>query len=490
MSAPTLPSITAAAFGTLTARGLVPLTGVTGKFATYSVLNNGSVVASGLTASTYTITSLGDNVQIGPVTVVPYNGQGVAGSAFTVTGGSGSGKIYTWAYISTFTFSGTSTGGTTLVCTGAFSKVYVIYSGGPSTTASGTLITGTDSISQIYSGMIEGTYTFTVYPVNGNGISAFDTGSISITNTVDILPSTVWVSAGSGTNSIAYSTDGYNWTGRGQSVFSTYGKGVAYSKFQNIWVVVGYGTQNVAYSSDGYNWTGKNTPLAVAYGVAYSENAKYWISLGDGSAGLHSIAYSKDGLTWTGRGKTVFATYGFNAVYNENTFFWVGVGQGTDTLAYSKDGLTWTGITGTSIFSTYGYGIAYNNNLWVATGYGNVNTLAYSTNGINWTGRGKVFTTAGSGVVYSTKQSIWVANGAGTNMLAYSKDGYNWTGITGTSTFSNIGRNLSYSAYQDIWTACGDTANMLAYSKNGYNWTGITGTSIFSTTADGIACYK
>ena len=86
-----LPSITAA-FDTLTALGQVSLTGISGNFATYSVLNNGATVATSQTASTYTITGLGNNVQIGPVTVVPYDSQGVAGTAFTVTGGGGQRK--------------------------------------------------------------------------------------------------------------------------------------------------------------------------------------------------------------------------------------------------------------------------------------------------------------------------------------------------------------------------------------------------------------
>jgi len=172
-SARTATSPNTATFGTLSAFGEVPLVGISGQFDTYSVLNNGTTIATGQTATTYTITGLGNNVQVGPVTLVPYDPSGTAGMAFSVKGGSGGGKIYTLAQTNTPTFSATSSSGTTLVCTGAFSKMYVTFSGGSASPASGTLLTSTNSINQAYSGMAEGTaYTFVVYPVNGAGIPA------------------------------------------------------------------------------------------------------------------------------------------------------------------------------------------------------------------------------------------------------------------------------------------------------------------------------
>ena len=227
-SARTVTSPNTATFGALSTLGQVPLVGISGKFATYSVINNGTTIATGQTATTYTITGLGNNVQVGPVTLVPYDPSGTAGMAFSVKGGSGGGKIYTLAQTNTPTFSATSSSGTTLVCTGAFSKMYVTFSGGSASPASGTLITGTNSINQAYSGMAEGTaYTFVVYPVNGDGIPASATGTNSATGSVNTLLLPLWVAAGAITgNTLAYSTDGITWTGRGINIFSGGGYGV------------------------------------------------------------------------------------------------------------------------------------------------------------------------------------------------------------------------------------------------------------------------
>jgi hypothetical protein len=182
---PPIPSIiTAAALDTIAALGEIPLTGIAGTFANYSVFNNGSVVATGQTGSTYTMTGFGNNVQIGPVTLVPYNHNGIPGNTFTVTGGNGYGQLYTWAQSDTPSFSSTIQNSTTLACTGAFSNTIVTFSGGSAVPDTGSQINGTDSISQTYTGMLEGTqYTFYVYPINGDGVNANNPSSQTVTTT-------------------------------------------------------------------------------------------------------------------------------------------------------------------------------------------------------------------------------------------------------------------------------------------------------------------
>ena len=87
----------------------------------------------------------------------------------------------TWGTCTAPTFSGTTTTGTTLACTGIFSGVYITFSGGSATPTSGTSVTGTNSISQTYTGMsITTPYTYICYPVNAIGY----TSSNSVTNTV------------------------------------------------------------------------------------------------------------------------------------------------------------------------------------------------------------------------------------------------------------------------------------------------------------------
>jgi len=68
----------------------------------------------------------------------------------------------------------------------------------------------------------------------------------------------LWVSVGGGTNTLGYSTDGFNWTGLGKTVFAPEGDGVVYNTQQNIWVSGGQSTggNTLAYSANGFNWIG------------------------------------------------------------------------------------------------------------------------------------------------------------------------------------------------------------------------------------------
>lgn len=508
----TVPSrsvaITAGAFGPLAALGQVPLTGIVGTFSKYSVLNNGVLVASNQTASSYTITGLGNNVQIGPVTVVPYNAQGRAGTAFTVTGGSGAGKIYTWAQANTPTFSATTSSGTTLACSGTFSKAYVSFSGGTGSPASGTLINTANSITQVYTGMVGSTlYSFNVYPVNGDGIPASATGTNvttgSITTLIPVLP-TLWVSGGQGGNVLAYSTNGIKWTGLGDYIFILITNDFAYSAKQKCWGGIGYGYGEVGntlgYSSNGITWTGLGASIFPGGGkaITYSSKQDRWIAGGDGYilTTQQFLAYSNNGITWTGLGgASVFGSPVTCIAYSANQDRWVAGAFGTsngNTLAYSSNGITWIG-SGKTIFTSGAYGVAYSTkqDRWVAIGYG-TNCLAYSSDGITWIGLGSsYFSNFGQHVAYSENQDRWVATGSGGtgtgNSLAYSSDGITWIGL-GVSIFSYSGRRVAYSMNQDRWVATGasGTANTLAYSSNGITWTGL-GTSIYSSQGFGLS---
>jgi len=104
----------------------------------------------------------------------------------------------TWASTNTPTFSSTTSTGTTLACTGTFSKVYVTFSGGSASPASGTTITGTNSISQAYTSMASGTaYTFVCYPVNVLNYQSPTSTSANVTTTAVVVNSSAAIS---GTN--------------------------------------------------------------------------------------------------------------------------------------------------------------------------------------------------------------------------------------------------------------------------------------------------
>jgi hypothetical protein len=488
--------ITTASFGELSALGEIPITNITGSFVTYSILNAGTVVVTGQTGSSYTITGLPNDTPYGPVTIVAYDTDGLAAPDFTVTGGvTNNGRIYTWACIPYITFSNTGSSVTTLNADGyySFQSFYVTYT---PTTAGVSPASGTNvvAISANFTGLTPNTtYTFTVYPVNTDGVPSSATGNNYAQGTVT-TPLVMWVAGGNGGNNLAYSVDGYTWTGiTGTSIFSSWGWQAAYGK--GIWTVAGQGTNNtMAYSTNGVNWTGRGTsifPSGFGHGNMFANDK--WIVTGGST--LNAFAYSTDGVNWNGLGKPTLAGYAYKGAYNPNSGLYAVAGHSADgkgdNMAYSYDGITWNGMTGTTIFSTSGNGnfISYGSNgMWIAGGAGG-NSLAYSTNGTTWIGRGSsVFSTAwGAAYKPDPVNDYWVAVGQGTNSIAYSKNGITWTGITGKTIFSNYGFNVVYSVAQDLWVAVGDSnSHTIAYSKNGVTWTG-RGRTAFTSVGRGIA---
>jgi hypothetical protein len=190
-----------------------------------------------------------------------------------------------------------------------------------------------------------------------------------------------YVAVGSGTNTIAYSTDGISWTGVGTSIFSTSGLGVTWNGAR--FVATGSGTNVLAYSSDGISWTpGYVFNVDDANGVVYG-GSKY-VAVGKGTG--NTISYSSDGVSWSAvSGSTsLFSTSGSDVAYSSELSRFVAVGSGTNTIVYSDDGVTWYPVANsTSIFSTSGNGITWNGSRFIATGTG-TNTIAYSTDGLRW----------------------------------------------------------------------------------------------------------
>ena len=342
-------------------------------------------------------------------------------------------------------------------------------------TWSGQSISYFDSVNSVnYAVPVSPTTSTTTYDANLNATtSTVSTPSYIATGSSKSL----FVAVGDGTNTIATSTDGNTWTGRGNTVFTIAGDKVAYGN--NLWVAVAYSGgpgNSIATSTDGITWTGRGNSIFSTSGkfVVYANNL--WVA---GGSGGNTIATSTDGITWTGLGRSVFTGYGFGFVYNDG--LWVAVGEGGNTIASSTNGTSWTG-RGASVFTTNGRCVAYNNGLWVAGGDGG-NTLATSTNGTTWTGRGAaVITTSVFAVAYGN--NLWVAVGQGGNSIATSTDGINWTG-RGVSIFSTGGRSIAYT--NGLWIAGGTgTTHTIATSSDGINWTG-RGKTTLSTNAYGVA---
>ena len=346
-------------------------------------------------------------------------------------------------------------------------------SGGPATGPALPLIYSYDAI------------TWSVAP---NGTSIFTTNTFC-----GAWGGNKFVVGGNGTNALAYSYDGINWTGLGTSTF-TYGYGLAYNGSK--WVAVGSGgASSVAWSNDGITWypsvSGNVIVSGATNGSGVAWNGVRWVIC---STGTNALAYSSDGNTWypaasgAGAGTTIF-TNGYAVAWNGVIF--VACGSGNNKLAYSTDGITWTGSTsGNATFTTEARAVVWTGIRWVAGGDAN-NILGYSPDGITWTGSasGNAITTGyGWGMTVNTKrpnaitfpQNLQVACGSGQNTLSYSSDGVSWTAVTGsTSIFSTAGRGTAWNGYN--WVAVGQgTANTIAISADGVAWTGL-GSAIFTT---------
>ena len=332
------------------------------------------------------------------------------------------------------------------------------------------------------------------------------------------------IAAGEGTNTLAYSYDGIQWKGLGNSIFSNRCYSIRWNG--NMWVATGY-NNNFGYSYDGINWVTNTANNIMGLGICIAWNGTMWVAGGVSGANSFSLASSSDGKTWTGRNKTIISDTCYAVATNGK--IWIALGIGTNSIAYSYDGISWTGL-GVSIFTT-GMCAYWNGSMFVAGGTGN-NQIAYSYDGIIWIGLGNIFTTTPhdvahngtmwvmvggqkgaysydgkawtlfdlsfftgiqyAGAMYlSWNGSLWVVvGGSSTSQMAYSNDGFTWSTIP-NKIFSNWGTGIgsdwsgpltSIQMYQPI-VACGQGTNTLAYSQDGLTWTGL-GNSIFTTSAD------
>jgi hypothetical protein len=69
-----------------------------------------------------------------------------------------------------------------------------------------------------------------------------------------------------------------------------------------MWVAVGHSLNSIAYSSNGINWTGLGTSLfTIVKNLSWSGTKI--IAAGDGN---NHLAYSFDGINWTGLGNSIF----------------------------------------------------------------------------------------------------------------------------------------------------------------------------------------
>jgi len=165
---------------------------------------------------------------------------------------------------------------------------------------SATNLTGETNIRVAYdlSGWVAiGSFIYT----SSDGISWTSIGTNTVITNVAALRTngTDWLLIGSGTNTLAHSSNGIQWTAV-PSIFDSSGLTIEWNG--TVWVAGGVGSINtLAYSFNGQSWFGAGNELfQVCTSVIW--NGVAWVATGLDYSDANSIANSDDGQYWTDQG--------------------------------------------------------------------------------------------------------------------------------------------------------------------------------------------
>ena len=197
-----------------------------------------------------------------------------------------------------------------------------------------------------------------------------------------VYGNSLWIAWGYTT--IVYSYDGLNWTTVpwNSTIFPGSINKIIWTGTR--WIAVGSGTNSVAYSSDGITWSKSISGNAAFSGASITAIHNHGDLV---LAGGNRFVYSTDsGITWT-----ISASLPMTYIYaiKWNGTVWMMTGQGATTasnIKYSTDGVTWTNAPGASYFNNNGNTLVNSPTLNIAFGSsdGAASTGLYSTDGIHW----------------------------------------------------------------------------------------------------------
>jgi hypothetical protein len=363
----------------------------------------------------------------------------------------------------------------------------------------------------------------------------------------------MWLAAGGGINNLAYSYNGINWTGLG-NLFGTGSTGMGtYSNSARphritfpapMTVATGSGTNTLAYSPDGINWTGVGLGIFSTNGAGVTTNGSMWVATGSGTNtlaysttdietpyihlpfenGLYADVMGNSTITATGSPAFVTGTIGSTAVNLINTAGSLTATQYLDgnctlgnnfsvSLWFKFNTLPATDVSWSSIITlgsptTMSFQIIY---LTLAghTGFyvqymqtGNIAASIVGRISITpgtWYHCTAIFQSAGMCSVYLNNTFVGSNPGGGlhtpiTNLrigynLATSTSAFDgsvddvriynyaitvnpritWRGL-GTSVFSTEGKGVAWNG--NMWVAVGSGTNSIAYSYDGVTWIG------------------
>jgi hypothetical protein len=211
--------------------------------------------------------------------------------------------------------------------------------------------------------------------------------------------------------SMAYSDDyGVSWNGLGNKVFTT--AGYAVTKGGNVWVAVGEGTNSIAYSYDGYTWYGLGATLFTIRGRAVHYNGSRFVACGEGTT---KIAYSNDGITWVASTDQM-NTASYTLTYGKGVWLCGGVHATDRHILYSDNGDSWASLP-TNAMSTSASvtGLTFDGEMFVAVTSGSA-AVWYSQDGAEWSQTSTTLTTTSTVVWNGTRLVFGGVGAAGANI--------------------------------------------------------------------------
>jgi hypothetical protein len=251
---------------------------------------------------------------------------------------------------------------------------------------------------------------------------------------------------------IYYSVDGLIWA-PANSPLLYYCESIDYGKDSsgnNLWVAIGGGGGTIAYSTNGIDWTmGTNNELigsgiSVTYGKDASGNS-LWVASGLTSGNV-ILTYSYNGKIWY---YNAAGTSDLNLDYPSSIAYangvWVLACQAyVNALYYSHDGLRWTtSVSANSFFATT-RSLVYGNDKWVLAGY-NVSEpyIIHSADGVTWYPSSHPLTSYYIKLAYGDTNPIIIP-------AAESKGTYTVTGLTPLTDYTYMIQADCSGSYSDI----------------------------------------
>lgn len=283
----------------------------------------------------------------------------------------------------------------------------------------------------------------------------------------EVFPTALVVGVGVGTSTLFYSENsGITWTGLGNSIFTTRGRGVYCNG--KIWVAVGDGTNTIAYSYDGKKWTGLGNSI-VGAGYSVSWNGSMWLVGGD-----TKIAYSSNGREWTTVNVNIDKVY--SIAWNGTT--WVIVGEkgssSSQGIGYSTDAINWSYTNDTDL-NNLGIltDVVYYDSKFTAVGssFGSVYSKVYSSNITDWTTI--AVTNYTQGMAIEKFNSIYFSVGTPGAVAETSSDGLTWSTAT-DANLNSVAANVSVFTGRGVFFFCNQQLFLCGGSQIGYTSDGIT----------------